>query len=46
MDIVTYNLLEQLHNRARNQALRAEDKMGTLLDEIRRRAGGGSDVKG
>jgi hypothetical protein len=42
LDTVTYNLLERLHRCARNQALGAEDKMGALLDEIRRRAGAGS----
>jgi hypothetical protein len=35
---VTHDLLERLHRCARNQALNAEDKMGALLDEIRRRA--------
>jgi hypothetical protein len=45
LDTVTYNLLERLHRCARNQALGAEDKMGALLDEIRRRAGAGSDTK-
>jgi len=38
-DHVTYSLLERLHRCARNQALGAEDKMGALLEEIRRRAG-------
>jgi hypothetical protein len=46
IDLVTYNLLERLHRCARNQALGAEDKMGALIDEIRRRAGEGSGVKG
>jgi hypothetical protein len=45
-DVVTYGLLERLHRCARNQALGAQDKMGALLDEIRRRAGEGSGVKG
>lgn len=45
LDNVTYGLLERLHRCARNQALGAEDKMGALLDEIRRRAGEGSGVK-
>jgi hypothetical protein len=45
LDNVTYALLERLHRSARNQALGAEDKMGALLDEIRRRAGEGSGVK-
>ena len=45
LDDVTYALLERLHRCARNQALGAEDKMGALLDEIRRRASGGSGVK-
>jgi hypothetical protein len=40
-DRVTYTLLERLHRCARNQALGAEDKMGALLEEIRRRAGSG-----
>jgi hypothetical protein len=37
----TYGLLERLHRCARNQALGAEDKIGALLAEIRRRAGAG-----
>src|SRR5260370_32871706 len=37
LDTVTYQLLERLHRCARNQALEAENKMGVLLDEIRRR---------
>lgn len=44
-DRVTYSLLERLHRCARNQALGAEDKMGALLEEIRRRAGEGTGVK-
>lgn len=44
-DVVTYNLLERLHRCAKNQALGAEDKMGALLEEIRRRAGEGSGMK-
>lgn len=44
-DRVTYDLLERLHRCARNQALGAEDKMGALLDEIRRRASEGASVK-
>jgi hypothetical protein len=40
-DITTYDLLERLHRRARNQAIGAEDKMGALLNEIRKRANGG-----
>jgi hypothetical protein len=39
-DNVSYDLLERLHRCARNQALAAEDKMGALLDEIRRRVAG------
>jgi hypothetical protein len=45
LDNVTYSLLERLHRCARNQTLGAEDKMGVLLEEIRRRAGEGSGVK-
>lgn len=45
LDKVTYDLLERLHRCARNQALGAEDKIGALLDEIRRRAGEKSGVK-
>ena len=45
LDNVTYALLERLHRCARNQALGAEDKMGALLNEIRRRAGEASGVK-
>ena len=44
-DRLDYELLQRLHRCARNQALSAEDKMGALLDEIRRRAGEGSGVK-
>jgi hypothetical protein len=44
-DRVTYSLLERLHRCAKNQALGAEDKMGALLEEIRRRAGEGAGVK-
>jgi hypothetical protein len=38
LDNVTYALLERLHRCARDQALGAEDKIGALLEEIRRRA--------
>jgi hypothetical protein len=44
-DTVTYSLLERLHRCARNQALGADDKMGALLEEIRRRAGEGAGLK-
>lgn len=43
-DRVTYSLLERLHRCAKNQALGAEDKIGALLKEIRRRAGEGAGV--
>ncbi len=45
LDNVTYGLLERLHRCARNQALGAEDKMGLLLDEIRKRAAETSGIK-
>jgi hypothetical protein len=44
-DRVTYTLLERLHRCARNQALSAENKIGALLEEIRRRAGKGAGEK-
>lgn len=40
-DIINYDILERLHRCARNQAIGAEDKMGALLNEIRRRANAG-----
>jgi hypothetical protein len=45
-DRETYDLLEQLYRCARSQALGAEDKMGALLEELRRRAGEGPGGKG
>lgn len=45
-DRQTYELLQRLHRCARNQALGADDKIGALLEEIRRLAGNGSGVKG
>ncbi|HZV06302.1 MAG TPA: hypothetical protein VE999_14580 [Gemmataceae bacterium] len=44
-DVVTYNLLERLHRCARNQALSADDRIGALLAEIRRRASQEAGVK-
>jgi hypothetical protein len=45
LENVTYDLLKRLHRCARNQAFGAEDKMGALLEEIRRRAAEGSGAK-
>ena len=44
-DRLDYELLQRLHRCARNQALGADDKMGVLLDEIRRRAAESSGIK-
>jgi hypothetical protein len=44
-DPVTHGLLERLYRCARDQALGAEDKIGALLDEIRRRAAEGAGAK-
>ncbi len=43
-DAVTNTQLERLYRCAKNQALGAEDKIGALLEEIRRRAGEGAGV--
>ena len=44
-DRVTHALLERLYHGAKNQAFGTENKMGALLEEIRRRANEGVGVK-